>query len=253
MRFASLGSGSKGNATLVEWRDTCLMIDCGFSVRETARRLKKLGKNPTDIDAILVTHEHSDHWKGVVPLSTRYNIDIYVTAGCIRNQKEPPGDFPHRIIDSHNPFRVGDITVTPVPVPHDAREPVQYLFNSEKHQLGILTDVGSLTPHIEASYANCDGLLVEANHDLDMLHSGPYPAFLKERVAGPWGHLNNQQTASLLSLLDPARIQQLVIGHISEKNNCLEKVREAVEEVIPSSDNLLYACQEQGFDWLELI
>ena len=253
MRFASLGSGSKGNATLVEWRDTCLMIDCGFSVRETTRRLEKLGKNPTDIDAILVTHEHSDHWKGVVPFSARFNIDVYVTAGCIRNQKEQPGDFPHRIIDSHNPFRVGDISVTPVPVPHDAREPVQYLFNSEKHQLGILTDVGSLTPHIETSYANCDGLLVEANHDLDMLHSGPYPSFLKERVAGPWGHLNNQQTARLLSVLDPQRMQQLVIGHISEKNNCLEKVREAVEEVVPASGNLLYACQEQGFDWLELI
>ena len=188
-----------------------------------------------------------------MPFSARFNIDVYVTAGCIRNQKEQPGDFPHRIIDSHNPFRVGDISVTPVPVPHDAREPVQYLFNSEKHQLGILTDVGSLTPHIETSYANCDGLLVEANHDLDMLHSGPSPSFLKDRVAGPWGLLNNQQTARLLSVLDPQRIQQLVIGHISEKNNCLEKVREAVEEVVPASGNLLYACQEQGFDWLELI
>ena len=149
-------------------------------------------------------------------------------------------------------FQIGDLQVTPVPVPHDAREPVQFLFNSEQHQLGILTDVGSLTPHIESVYAKCDGLLIEANHDLDMLYAGSYPEFLKDRVAGPWGHLNNQQTAQLLSVLDQQRMQQLVIGHISEKNNSLEKVKAAVEAVIHGSGNLHYACQQQGFDWLEL-
>ena len=252
MRFASLGSGSRGNATLVEWRDTCVMIDCGFSIRDTTKRLEKLGKTPNDIDAILVTHEHSDHWKGVIPLSAKFNIDVYVTAGCMRSRKAEERAFPFYIIDSHTQFQVGDLSVTPVPVPHDAREPVQYLFNSDNHQLGILTDVGSLTPHIESAYANCHGLLVEANHDLDMLHSGPYPEFLKDRVSGPWGHLNNQQTASLLSAIDQRHLQQLVIGHISEKNNSLEKVKSAVEAVIQGYGNLHYACQQQGFDWLEL-
>ncbi|MDB9970136.1 MBL fold metallo-hydrolase [Porticoccaceae bacterium] len=252
MRFASLGSGSKGNSTLVEWRDTCLMIDCGFSIRDTTQRLAKLGKTPENIDAILVTHEHSDHWKGVVPLASKFAIDVYATAGCLRSKKASGKDHPFKIIDSHQVFQIGDLQVTPVPVPHDAREPVQFLFNSEQHQLGILTDVGSLTPHIESVYAKCDGLLIEANHDLDMLYAGSYPEFLKDRVAGPWGHLNNQQTAQLLSLLDQQRMQQLVIGHISEKNNSLEKVKREVEAVIHSCDNLHYACQQQGFDWLEL-
>ena len=252
MRFASLGSGSKGNATLVEWRETCVMIDCGFSIRDTVKRLEKLGKTPDCIDAILVTHEHSDHCKGVVPLASKYAIDVYVTAGCLRSRQADDKVFPHHIIDSHTAFQIGDLLVTPVPVPHDAREPVQYLFNSEDHQLGILTDVGSLTPHIESVYANCDGLLIEANHDLDMLYAGAYPEFLKDRVAGPWGHLNNQQTAKLLSAIDQQRMQQLVIGHISEKNNSLEKVKTAVEAVIDGCGNLHYACQQQGFNWLEL-
>ncbi len=252
MRFASLGSGSKGNATLVEWRDTCIMIDCGFSIKDTARRLEKLGKSPGDIDAILVTHEHSDHWKGVVPLSAKFDIDVYVTAGCLYSRSAEQKNFPFKIIDSHRAFQVGDIAVTPVPVPHDAREPVQFLFNSDNHQLGILTDVGSLTPHIETAYANCDGLLIEANHDVEMLHSGPYPEFLKDRVSGPWGHLNNHQTAKLLTAINQQRIQQLVIGHISDKNNSLEKVRSAVEPVFSGQGNLYFACQQQGFDWLEL-
>lgn len=252
MRFASLGSGSKGNATLVEWRDTCVMIDCGFSIRDTTQRLAKLGKTPDNLDAILVTHEHSDHWKGVVPLAARHSIDVYVTAGCLRSRKVDEKQFPFHIIDSHTPFQIGDLQITPVPVPHDAREPVQFVFNSDRHQLGILTDVGSLTPHIETAYASCDGLLIEANHDLDMLYAGSYPEFLKDRVAGPWGHLNNHQTAKLLSGIDHQRMQQLVIGHISEKNNSLERVKSAVESVVDGCGNLHYACQQQGFDWLEL-
>ena len=253
MRFASLGSGSKGNATLIEWRDTCVMVDCGFSIKETTLRMAKLGKQPQDLNAILVTHEHSDHWKGVMPLANKFGIKVYLTAGCLKSRdlKNPTTDF--HIIDSHTEFQVGDLTVTPVPVPHDAREPVQYLFNSLNHKLGVLTDIGSLTPHVEAQYDNCHGLLLEANHDLDMLAMGPYPAFLKDRVSGQWGHLNNQQTARLLANVDQSLIQQLVIGHISDKNNSLDKVRDAVEKVYTGHGNLHYACQQEGFDWLELI
>ena len=253
MRFASLGSGSKGNATLIEWRDTCVMVDCGFSIKETTLRMAKLGKQPQDLSAILVTHEHSDHWKGVMPLANKFDIKVYLTAGCLKSRdlKNPTTDF--HIIDSHTEFQVGDLTVTPVPVPHDAREPVQYLFNSLNHKLGVLTDIGSLTPHVEAQYDNCHGLLLEANHDLDMLAMGPYPAFLKDRVSGQWGHLNNQQTARLLANVDQSLIQQLVIGHISDKNNSLDKVRDAVEKVYTGQGNLHYACQQEGFDWLELI
>jgi phosphoribosyl 1,2-cyclic phosphodiesterase len=138
-------------------------------------------------------------------------------------------------------------------VPHDAREPVQYLFNSTEHKLGVLTDLGSLTAHVNAQYDRCDGLLIEANHDLDMLATGPYPAFLKERVGGQWGHLNNHQTASLLKAVDQSRLQHLVVGHISDKNNSLEKVRYEIEQAYKGKGNLHYACQQEGFDWLQLV
>lgn len=252
MRFASLGSGSKGNATLIEWRNTCVMVDCGFSIRDTSARLAKLGKTPEDLNGILVTHEHSDHWKGVVPLASKFSIKVYLTAGCLKSRDTDPEKADFQIIDSHTPFQIGDLQVTPVPVPHDAREPVQYLFNSDNHQLGVLTDIGSLTPHVESQYGNCDALLVEANHDLDMLATGPYPAFLKDRVAGPWGHLNNDQTAALIAKVEQQRLQHLVIGHISDKNNSLDKVRAVIDPVLCGAANVLYACQQEGFDWLSL-
>lgn len=252
MRFASLGSGSRGNATLVEWRDTTLMVDCGFSVRDTVARLERLGKQPQDISAILVTHEHSDHWKGVLPLARRFAIPVYLTSGCLRSREITEVDVRCEIIDSHNEFLVGDLKVIPVPVPHDAREPVQFIFESRRQRLGVLTDLGSVTPHITQQYASCDGLLLEANHDLDMLAEGPYPAFLKERVGGHWGHLNNQQAGRLLADLDGVRLRQLVVGHISEKNNAIHLVKEAIEPNLPSALSPVYATQNQGFDWLTL-
>ena len=252
MRFASLGSGCKGNATIVEWRDTCILVDCGFSIRDITARLQRLGKTPDQLSAILVTHEHSDHWKGVTPLANKFGLKVYVTAGTLKSRDVPLDAANFHIIDSHKPFQVGDLLVTPVPVPHDAREPVQYLFDSDNRRLGVLTDIGSLTGHVESQYSACDALLVEANHDIDMLASGPYPVFLKERVAGQWGHLNNSQTARLVSLIEQQKIQHLVIGHISEKNNSVDKVRLAIEAVFTAHDKVTYACQHDGFDWLQL-
>ncbi len=177
---------------------------------------------------------------------------MYVTAGTLKSRNVSLDSADFEIIDSHRPFQVGDLAVTPVPVPHDAREPVQYLFDGDDHRLGVLTDIGSLTEHVEAQYSGCDALLVEANHDIDMLANGPYPAFLKERVAGQWGHLNNNQTARLVSLIEQQRIQHLVIGHISDKNNSVDKVRRAIEAVFTQQHKVTYACQQDGFDWLQL-
>ena len=254
MRFASLGSGSKGNATLVEWKSTCIMLDCGFSVKDTIRRLQRLGKTPEDISGIVVTHEHSDHWKGVIPLASRYAIDVYATSGCLHATGASTATYSRiKRIDSHLNLIIGDITVNPVPVPHDAREPVQFIFSSVDHRLGVLTDIGSITPHVEALYRDCDGLIVEANHDLDLLASGTYPSFLKDRVAGQWGHLNNCQTAALISSIDQQRIQHLVVAHISQNNNSLDLVKAEIEAVYHGSGKLYYACQDEGFDWLELV
>ena len=253
MRFASLGSGSKGNSTLVEYNDNCLMVDCGFSVKDSIKRLERLGKTPEDITAILVTHEHSDHWKGVLPLATKYGIKVYMTAGCFIGTKANLSDYQViRLIDSHICFNIGEIEVKPVPVPHDAREPVQYILSNGHHKLGILTDIGSITPYVSAVYNNCDALIVEANHDLNMLRNGDYPSFLKERVGSQWGHLNNEQTASLINSLTQDRLQHLVIAHISLRNNDIKLVKSQIEPIFKGKGSIHYACQNQGFDWLNL-
>lgn len=253
MRFASIGSGSAGNGTLVESGDTLLLIDCGFSIKETTARMAKLGVEPSQLSAILVTHEHSDHWKGVAPLARRFRLPVYLTAGTFNAVAQSAGSGDFQLIDSHTSFDVGAITVNPVAVPHDAREPVQYTFCSGGRKLGILTDLGSLTAHVVAQYSGCHGLLVEANHDLDRLAAGPYPDFLKQRVAGNWGHLNNQQTAALLAQIDNSRLATLVIGHVSTKNNCLNLLQETIAQLPQSWQQLIYACQEQGFDWLTVV
>lgn len=253
MKFASLGSGSKGNATIIDTEHGCLMIDCGFSIKETARRLERVGKSPQDISAILVTHEHSDHWKGVLPFASKFSIDVYATAGCYRAVNVSPSTSKLlKVICSHSEFMINNVHVLPIPVPHDANEPVQYIFSYDQYRLGILTDVGNITPYIVEQYNNCSGLLVEANHDIELLRAGAYPKFLKDRVAGQWGHLNNHQTASLLSAIDQQSIQKLVIGHISESNNNSARVKQAIEDVFPRSEKIIYANQNEGFDWVYL-
>jgi phosphoribosyl 1,2-cyclic phosphodiesterase len=253
VKFASLGSGSKGNATIIDTEHGCLMIDCGFSIKETARRLERVGKSPQDISAILVTHEHSDHWKGVLPFASKFSIDVYATAGCYRAVNVSPSTSKLlKVICSHSEFMINNVHVLPIPVPHDANEPVQYIFSYDQYRLGILTDVGNITPYIVEQYNNCSGLLVEANHDIELLQAGSYPKFLKDRVAGQWGHLNNHQTASLLSAIDQQSIQKLVIGHISESNNNSARVKQAIEDVFPRSEKIIYANQNEGFDWVYL-
>jgi phosphoribosyl 1,2-cyclic phosphodiesterase len=253
VKFASLGSGSKGNATIIDTGHGCLMIDCGFSIKETTKRLERVGKSPQDISAILVTHEHSDHWKGVLPFASKFSIDIYATAGCYRAVNVSPSTSKQfKVICSHSSFMLNNVQVLPIPVPHDASEPVQYIFSYDQFRLGILTDVGNITPYIIEQYNRCTGLLVEANHDVEMLLAGTYPRFLKDRVAGEWGHLNNYQTASLLSAIDQDIIQKLVIGHISESNNDSVRVKKVIEDVFTCSEKIIYANQNEGFDWVYL-
>ncbi|MEH6543395.1 MAG: MBL fold metallo-hydrolase [Porticoccaceae bacterium] len=255
MRFASLGSGSKGNATLVEWGDTCVMVDCGFSVKQTVQRLAQLQRQPEDLSAILVTHEHSDHIKGVLPLARRFGITVMMTAGTAKAAKidaSTAAGLDIQLIDSDRVLAVGGMQVSPVSVPHDAREPVQFVFCGGKHRIGILTDLGSITPHVVEQYSACDGFLVEANHDRQMLDEGSYPYSLKQRVGGDWGHLNNGQTAQLLDQIDTSALQVLVVGHISQQNNSLACVEAELAPVVAELPQTLYACQDQGFAWQSL-
>jgi phosphoribosyl 1,2-cyclic phosphodiesterase len=249
MWFASLGSGSKGNATLVRTADTLLMVDCGFSMRETTRRLAALDVQAEQIDAILVTHEHGDHCAGVASLSRRFQIPVYLTHGTAGTGR---CDGSHSLLcfNSEDSFAIGSLQVKAVTVPHDAAEPCQFRLSSGGRSLGILTDLGSITPHVLDNYRDCHSLLLEFNHDLLMLQAGSYPPALKRRVGGDWGHLNNMQAAQLLRDLGAARPGQLVVAHVSENNNSRQKAEEALLSVLDTLEGVVWAEQAGGFDWL---
>lgn len=251
MQFASLGSGSKGNSTLVRAGDTLVMIDCGFSLRETTRRLERLGVQPQQLDAILVTHEHSDHSSGVAALSRKFEIPVYLTHGTSGTGR-CDGGFEQRCFNCEDSFGVGELQVKAVAVPHDAAEPCQYRLTWQNHTLGVLTDLGSVTPHVIDNFRSCHSLLLEFNHDLDMLLAGQYPPQLKRRVGGDWGHLNNDQAAALLQQIDHDDLRHLVVAHISEKNNSRTHAEAALLSVRESLDGVVFAEQSGGFGWLNL-
>jgi phosphoribosyl 1,2-cyclic phosphodiesterase len=251
VRFASLGSGSKGNATLVGAGDTLVMIDCGFSLRETTRRLASRGVEPQQVDAILVTHEHSDHSSGVAALSRKYQIPVYLTHGTSSTGR-CDNSFELRCFNCEDSFEIGGLGVKAVTVPHDAVEPCQFRLTWQDRTLGVLTDLGSITPHVVDNYRACHGLLLEFNHDLPMLMAGQYPPQLKRRVGGDWGHLNNEQAADFLQQIGVAELAHLVVAHVSENNNSRDKAERALLSALGSLDRVVFAGQAQGFDWLEL-
>ena len=251
MEFASLGSGSSGNCTLVRACDSVVMVDCGFTLKETERRLALLEVTPDEISAVLVTHEHSDHLKGVPPFSRKYATPVYMTEGTFHSRDH--GKLPSlNLIRDYQPFTLGQLSILPVAVPHDAREPAQFIFEQEGRSLGILTDLGHVTSHIVEQYSACHGLLVEANHDLNMLANGPYPLSLQKRVSSDWGHLNNGQTCEFIQSLGVENLQKLVIGHISQKNNSVDLVKDIMAPITHLVDDVFYATQEDGFGWLKL-
>jgi phosphoribosyl 1,2-cyclic phosphodiesterase len=227
------------------------MIDCGFSLRETTRRLQRLDLDAGQLDAILVTHEHTDHSSGVAALSRKHQIPVYLTHGTASSGR-CDGSYELRHFNCGHSFTIGDIAVTAVAVPHDAVEPCQYRLDWKHCSLGVLTDLGSITPHVIDHYRQCDGLLLEFNHDAPMLMAGVYPPHLKRRVAGDWGHLNNEQSAQLLQAIDAHMLKHLIIAHISEKNNSRERVEQALLSVLDSLDKVVFAQQDQGFGWLQL-
>jgi phosphoribosyl 1,2-cyclic phosphodiesterase len=252
MRFASLGSGSRGNATLVEAGTTRIMVDCGFSCRETERRLARLDRTPSDLTALLVTHEHGDHVRGIAVLARKYRLPVWLTRGTHQLLRDVDMPVVH-YVDTHAHFAIDDLQVRPFTVPHDAREPCQFTFTDGRHRIGLLTDTGRLTPHIIDCLDGCDALLLECNHDPELLAGGPYPAALKQRVGGLLGHLSNAQAAALLERLDTTRLQHLVAAHLSDTNNRPAFAQTALAAALEcTSDWIGVADQETGLDWRSL-
>lgn len=253
MRFASLGSGSAGNALIVEANRTRLMLDCGFSVKEVTTRLARLNLAPTDLTGIVITHEHDDHAGGAFKFAAKYSLPVWLTYGTLKMvERYMPHqhDLQLNVINSHEEFTINDIQVQPYPVPHDAREPVQYVFSNGNFTLGILTDVGRITPHIEEKLSGCNALVLECNHDAGMLQSGPYSWSLKQRVGGDLGHLENLETANLLAKLDNTKLQHILAAHLSAKNNTPLLAKAALSNVLGCEiDWVGIADQLLGFDW----
>lgn len=251
MRFASLGSGSRGNALIVEAGDTRVMVDCGFGPRNLVARIGRLGLAPGDLDAILVTHEHSDHVGGVAACARRYELDVFLTHGTLGAATLDGSSI--QVIDCHTAFAIGDIEVRPFPVPHDAREPAQFVFSDGRGSLGVLTDAGCVTPHMVDMLSVCDALVLECNHDADMLAAGRYPAHLKRRIAGRFGHLDNAAAADLLARIDQRRLRHVVAAHLSQENNTPELARAALAGVLGCDAALIgVADQDNGCGWRDL-
>jgi phosphoribosyl 1,2-cyclic phosphodiesterase len=254
MRFASLGSGSQGNALVVEAGRTRLMLDCGFGIAESAMRLGRLGLDPRDLSAILVTHEHDDHIGGVARLARKYELPVYLSYGTLTAlDGERAAVAEITIIDSHTPFAIGDIEVRPYPVPHDAREPAQFVFSDGNATLGVLTDAGAATPHILTMLSGLGALVLECNHDSEMLENGNYPTSLKRRIASRFGHLANDAAAQLLASLDCSRLQHLIAAHLSQQNNTPALARAAIVDAIGCAPEWVgVATQDDGFAWREI-
>ena len=252
MRFASLGSGSAGNGLVVEVGRTRIMLDCGFGLNDAVNRLARLGLQPDDLTGIVVTHEHADHIGGAGRFARKFKLPVWLTAGTL-SMAQDLEYVEVNVIDSHTLFTMQDMAVQPFPVPHDAREPVQFVFGDGAKRLGVLTDAGCSTAHIEAMLAGVNALVLECNHDRTMLEQGAYPPRLKQRVGGRFGHLENSQSADLLGKLKHDKLQCVMAAHISRKNNTPSLARRALAQVLDCADEeIRVACQFAGFDWINL-
>jgi phosphoribosyl 1,2-cyclic phosphodiesterase len=257
MRFCSLGSGSTGNATVVEAgagdRASRVLIDCGFSLRELDQRLARVGLCSTDLDAVFVTHEHGDHIGSALALARRDELPLWMSRGTWRAVGQPELAVPVRFARDGEPIVVGALELHPFTVAHDAEEPLQLRCSDAGLCLGVLTDAGSITPHLVASLQGCAALLLECNHDRALLAASRYPTSLKARIGGRYGHLANDTAAEILAACLHQGLRHLVAAHLSEQNNRPDLVREALGAAWgPGRADIVIADPQRGFDWIAI-
>ncbi|MES2978162.1 MAG: MBL fold metallo-hydrolase [Pseudomonadota bacterium] len=253
LRFKSLGSGSTGNATLVEATGllpTRLLVDCGLGIRQLSARLLEAGLALEDIDAIFITHEHSDHIGCAQRLSQRYEKPVWMSKGTYAACGSPDFGNRLRVARDGEAIDLGGMQLTPFTVPHDAREPLQLTCTDGALKLGILTDLGHATSHVLAHLANCDALVLECNHDTDMLSRSSYPAFLKHRVGGLYGHLSNLQASEIAQAVAHGRLKYVVAAHLSQQNNHPDLALQSMAAVAGTAE-VVVASAGGGTRWIE--
>ena len=250
LRFCCLGSGSEGNALIVEADDgssvTRVLLDAGFNGRQLRMRLARCGLSLDDLDAVLLTHEHSDHVGGVDTLLRQRRLPVYCSAGTA----DAVGLSSTCAVVSGEIFSVGCLQWVPFAVSHDAAEPLQYIFSDGARRLGVITDVGAPDEAVEAVLGGLDALVLECNHDVDLLRASDYPPFLKARILGGRGHLSNAQAAQLLAKIDRRRLRLLAAAHLSRRNNRPQLAQSALAAVLGAdADDVLIADQDAGLGW----
>ena len=257
LRFRSLGSGSTGNATLVEatcgGRTTRVMVDCGFGVRQLDARLASAGLKVAELDAIFITHEHGDHIGCAHSVSVRHRIPVWMSEGTwlATGARDFDGQLQFARDGAH--IDINDLRIEPFTVPHDAREPLQLTCSDGARRLGILTDLGHATPYVMERLDNLQALLLESNHDSDLLMNSAYPAFLKQRVGGQYGHLSNAAAAAIASAVLHDGLRHVVAAHLSEQNNRPELVQLSLAAALGcSAGEVLTATAAHGSPWLDI-
>ena len=260
LRFTSLGSGSSGNATLVEAhpsdgaRATRVLVDCGLAPRRLAARLAERGLRVTDLDAVFVTHEHSDHVGGVLALQRRHGIPVWASAGTWSRATAKQATAPAcNVARDGQAIIIGALRLQPFAVPHDAAEPLQLTLSDGQRQLGILTDIGEPTTAVTQALQGCDALLLETNHDPTLLDTGAYPVWLKRRIAGRLGHLANHQSAALLDACRHDGLRHVVAAHLSRQNNHPDLAVQALRGALgPDATAITVADAETGCAWIDV-
>jgi phosphoribosyl 1,2-cyclic phosphodiesterase len=236
MRFVPLGSGSKGNATLVECGSTLLLVDAGLSARALGNRLEAVGVEPKRIDCILLSHDHGDHVRGAERFSKLHGVPVLSSIETLEAMNRSPIHFASwSSLPENGPLTVGDFSVECFPVPHDAAKPVGFVLHGEGLRLAMATDLGHATTLVLDRLRGSHLIMIESNHDEDMLKSGPYPWQLKQRVAGRTGHLSNSAAASILEQVLDDSCRAVVLAHLSEQNNTPELARRTVSRALASA------------------